>query len=552
MKHIWILLATLFVASATAASAQPFLLTTSPRSQSITGGTATFRVAVTAQVGFSATVFLSVAAPTLPQATVMIDPRQISAPYTDTATITLTLTGRKEGGTHPIIVTAKNGPAVVYDTVMVTIPNRANWRVYDRNFAGIGYHYHAFALDRKTGTFWFTTTRKLVRVHGDTLDTLACPRPVWGIASLAVDSYGRLWGAFRDSVSNGSYLACRTDTSWTIIRADSVIGTLTPDLGGDLYAGGDSTLWLAGGGNFVRYDMKTETWSLFHHGNSEYPDVLYHETMVDRKGRLWLNGYRLGLVKFDNPYWSVYTPEFFQTYRGESNTVPLGLDLRDRLWVTNGFQTFIMAADGSSVKDTADSWYSDSTTSVFLGQRCMKFDEDGVIWAVGDNGIYRYQSGTWWHYTLANSGLPSDGVLWIDVDDLGNVWAETFQGPDHFSIVTFPKGIDPALLYTTPLSGVERGSGETASAGASAASASIAPNPARERATLRLHLLRDEHLRISLADPLGRETRVVSDGQVSAGEHRLDLDLTGLESGLHFVRIAGDQTRLTRPVVVVR
>jgi hypothetical protein len=81
-----------------------------------------------------------------------------------------------------------------------------------------------------------------------------------------------------------------------------------------------------------------------------------------------------------------------------------------------------------------------------------------------------------------------------------------------------------------------------------------APNPARRQATVRYGLpegLAGDNVTMRLYDVLGRQVRS-ADVQAEPGRHKQTLDVTGLSSGVYFLRLrAGGQTK-TRKMTVVR
>ncbi|MFB6273688.1 MAG: FG-GAP-like repeat-containing protein [Salinibacter sp.] len=77
------------------------------------------------------------------------------------------------------------------------------------------------------------------------------------------------------------------------------------------------------------------------------------------------------------------------------------------------------------------------------------------------------------------------------------------------------------------------------------------PNPARSRATVRYALPKKQEVSLTLYDVLGREVRTVVRAEQS-GRHERRVDVSGLPSGVYFLRLrAGGQTR-TQKLTVVR
>lgn len=109
----------------------------------------------------------------------------------------------------------------------------------------------------------------------------------------------------------------------------------------------------------------------------------------------------------------------------------------------------------------------------------------------------------------------------------------------------------PATLLPTGTLGVDE------AAAYALAFAPPAPNPARGRATIAFTLPAAGSARLALYDVAGRCVRVLADGEQSAGEHRLELELRdaaggALPAGLYLARLEAAGRTLVRRVVVER
>lgn len=74
------------------------------------------------------------------------------------------------------------------------------------------------------------------------------------------------------------------------------------------------------------------------------------------------------------------------------------------------------------------------------------------------------------------------------------------------------------------------------------------PNPASRHAQLRLHVPEHMPLRVTLVDPLGRECRLLHEGEIPAGTQRIPVDLRGLAPGLYFCVCLSPRGVETRPI----
>jgi pullulanase/glycogen debranching enzyme len=102
---------------------------------------------------------------------------------------------------------------------------------------------------------------------------------------------------------------------------------------------------------------------------------------------------------------------------------------------------------------------------------------------------------------------------------------------------------DGSVSYTDPTV-VERTVGEVKLLG-------TYPNPARGRATVRYALPEHQDVSVRLYDVLGRQIRTVVEGK-QEGRHTRRVDLSGLPSGVYFLRLQSSGTVQTQKLTVVR
>ena len=77
------------------------------------------------------------------------------------------------------------------------------------------------------------------------------------------------------------------------------------------------------------------------------------------------------------------------------------------------------------------------------------------------------------------------------------------------------------------------------------------PNPARSQATVRFAVPQRQEVTLELYDVLGRQVQTVSDGEVQ-GRRELQVDLSGLASGMYFLRLNAEGQTETQRLTVVR
>jgi len=80
----------------------------------------------------------------------------------------------------------------------------------------------------------------------------------------------------------------------------------------------------------------------------------------------------------------------------------------------------------------------------------------------------------------------------------------------------------------------------------------IFPNPFNSTATIVFSVDGPETIELALFDVLGRRVTVLASGPVAAGEHRILLEAGELPTGMYFVRLSGQESHLSRPVLLLR
>ncbi len=80
----------------------------------------------------------------------------------------------------------------------------------------------------------------------------------------------------------------------------------------------------------------------------------------------------------------------------------------------------------------------------------------------------------------------------------------------------------------------------------------VYPNPTSSRAEITFALEAAGRVRLAVYDVLGREVSVLEDGPMTAGEHRVGLEVGGLTPGVYVVVLEGENGRASRTITVVR
>ena len=197
----------------------------------------------------------------------------------------------------------------------------------------------------------------------------------------------------------------------------------------------------------------------------------------------------------------------------------------------------------SSLTEHAGSFYLTAGSRIYrstnAGASWSAFD-DGAS-ANGTDGFHSFGQALVAHsrYTTPARFHLLDGERWVDVTSRmpQNVAvADIAVAGTRLAIGTHDAGVWYGAL--DEISGIE------SPANGLAISAQAHPNPARDRAQLRLQLDAPATLSLDLVDAEGRSRQYRELGRLEAGEHLITLDLADLPPGAYRYRLVSDEGRI--------
>jgi len=77
------------------------------------------------------------------------------------------------------------------------------------------------------------------------------------------------------------------------------------------------------------------------------------------------------------------------------------------------------------------------------------------------------------------------------------------------------------------------------------------PNPTRNQATVRFAVPERQKVTLQLYDVLGRRVQTIVDGELE-GRQETQVDVSGLSSGVYFLRLQASEKMKTQRMTVVR
>jgi len=122
--------------------------------------------------------------------------------------------------------------------------------------------------------------------------------------------------------------------------------------------------------------------------------------------------------------------------------------------------------------------------------------------------------------------------------------------PDHSVIFNENNGVNPdslqaaidAVLTTTAIKNLPD----------IISTATVYPNPAIQKATIKLDLIKSTEIEISIYDLNGQELHIAFRGNCSSGENLLPIDLSKLNNGLYQIRIGDGENFKSLPLLISR
>lgn len=161
---------------------------------------------------------------------------------------------------------------------------------------------------------------------------------------------------------------------------------------------------------------------------------------------------------------------------------------------------------------------------------------------------YRYFLGT--SVGLFSTGeLNGDSTVWVQEgpESIGNVVVDMldYRAVDKWLVV----GTHGNGIYTTHLSSAPSAGVSTVKDNADGPGLRVWPNPAADQTTLSYHLPAASHVSVTLVDHTGRVLHTLHDGAQQKGEHRLEVSLAGLPSGLYYLCLRGEGMEVAKALV---
>lgn len=364
-------------------------------------------------------------------------------------------------------------------------------------------------------------------------------------------------------------------------RASGAISVMSPkafggtlDFVGSVAEAPDGSVWVGTDDGFImRYDHGD--WSVldsdalgFEHDVFGVERLPVIRRIVFHDGVVWMSS-RIEVIRYDGTSCTSFTDYLWAGW----STTPIrdiAIDHDGTVWgVGDVGLSRVVPEEGIMVEDPR-------FTGVTLYTNSLAIGEDGVFWigtsSVARGGLVAVDGDSVTTYTTENSGLPSNTVYELALDEAGVLWigaGHTLTSFDGTTWTVWDETTCPAFTdWFTCLAidadgtkwigvygnGLVRFDGETwtvfdiydpatgigEDAGDAPASLDLltsAPNPFNDRTSLAFTLPEAGRATLDVYSVTGQKVATLVDGHVAAGAHNVVFSGSGLPSGLYIARL---------------
>lgn len=382
-----------------------------------------------------------------------------------------------------------------------------------------------------------------------------CILPDRHVKSIAIDKNNNKWIGTENGISKYDG---QIWTPYTHINDDWQIGIVN-----DLQVAPDGSIWLGTPKGLLKFNQGN--WTVFNSNNSPMPGSQVYSITISPDGTVWAYLQNSHLIKFDGLDWEIFTPPF----EGMTNLSSIQADHEGNLYAGGWSFPFsqnkatLLKYDGinwqrydytfansmlspyiiSSITiDEENNVYMSIQTDgllVFDGTSFLRIpapyaqnvydmaiDSSGILWMANYTiGLFSFDGESFERFHKHNSGLSSDYVTSVVIDEFGEVWVgneqtgvDVFRPPYVTSVLNIPKPEEINFKIYPPT-----------------------PNPFSDLIRLEYELFQRQEIEISLFDLTGKKLLYIPSTQKSKGKHTQHLDGTLLSKGGYFIQVNNGQ-----------
>lgn len=291
--------------------------------------------------------------------------------------------------------------------------------------------------------------------------------------------------------------------------------------------------------NTFVYDKNTNTWTLHDitSGITGHPNCL----AAHSGGKMYI-GHPGGIDIYDNGNWSTMNLITI----GISHIYEIAFDANNNMWLAT--VEGLWKYDGTNWTH----WDTSNSNIAATDVTNLKIDKQtNTIYVSADEsmnfpyyGGISYFNGTGNVFTTfleGSSPISEKYVRDLDLDTFGNLWIVTAGEALNIYNANGVMGFEciDKSLQTGGTTSIDNHSSKNESG------ITASPNPLQSTTTLTFNLQSTKNTSLSILDVLGRTVKVIQLGNLSAGENKVAIDLTTLNSGIYFCQIITEENKQT-------
>jgi hypothetical protein len=155
-------------------------------------------------------------------------------------------------------------------------------------------------------------------------------------------------------------------------------------------------------------------------------------------------------------------------------------------------------------------------------------------------GLAKFDGVKWTVYNKKNSGLPSDDINAIVIDEQGNKWIGTREG----GLAVYREG----GVIIPPVE-VKEKSNEIPT---NFALYQNYPNPFNPSTTIEFDIPERTNIKLVIYDILGREVETIVDKELEPGKYKINFTATNLPSGVYFYTLKTPKFTKTNKMLLIK
>lgn len=184
----------------------------------------------------------------------------------------------------------------------------------------------------------------------------------------------------------------------------------------------DNTLWIGTSAGLCKYDAIPVVYDT---SNSGLPSNSISAIQFDDLGNLWLGTIGGGVVKYDGNDWTVFNST--NTGLPVSNKITdIAVLNSNFIWVS--YNSLGMSLPGGTAFYDGINWTSYQSIPSGNVSKIAIQSPDLVWFSNFEDGLAKYNNGTWYTYLTSNSKISSNKDFSIAIDENNHKWIATYGG----------------------------------------------------------------------------------------------------------------------------